>query len=56
MRILETERLLLRTFQENDVESLIAISQVIFQITSQVKRNSPFLYMLFGEIMRMCKF
>ncbi|HAU4231562.1 TPA: GNAT family N-acetyltransferase [Legionella pneumophila] len=27
MRILETERLFLRTFQENDVESLIAISQ-----------------------------
>ncbi|WP_298628485.1 GNAT family N-acetyltransferase [uncultured Legionella sp.] len=27
MRILETERLLMRTFQENDVESLIGISQ-----------------------------
>ncbi|MHA3126721.1 GNAT family N-acetyltransferase [Legionella pneumophila] len=27
MRILDTERLFLRTFQENDVESLIAISQ-----------------------------
>lgn len=27
MRILETQRLLLRTFQEEDVESLIAINQ-----------------------------
>jgi RimJ/RimL family protein N-acetyltransferase len=27
MRILETERLFLRTFQEKDVESLIAINQ-----------------------------